>query len=266
MRVIADHARATAFLIADGVQPSNEGRGYVLRRIMRRAIRHGSLLGLDEPFLHEVGGPGHRAMGGAYPELRENRAFIARGVPARGGALRRHARPRPEADRRGVAEVGRPGASASPATAFLFLYDTYGFPVDLTEEIIAASAASTSTDARYEALDDEQRAARRGRLGSAEGGETVYYRGCWRAGPHRVPRLRGRGHEGGRHRSRILEAPAPRCPRRAGDEVEVVLDRTPFYGESGGQIGDTGTSRAGGGKAEVRRHAATGAAGLIVHR
>ena len=232
-RVIDDHARAVSFLIADGVTPSNEGRGYVLRRLLRRAARHGRLIGLHEPFLHQVAGTVVAVMGKAYPELRKEEARIREDI-------------RIEEER--FAETLETGlvlleeaASAlkkkkekilSGDIAFR-LYDTYGFPLDLTEDILRGEGM-TVDQSGFEKLMGEQRS--RGR----EARETVSMEAkiqldrpvCFVGydrldGESTVLAIYGSGHG----KQEAVE----------GDEIDLLTAETPFYGESGGQVGDRGT-------------------------
>ncbi len=274
MRVIADHARAAAFLVSDQVLPSNEWRGYVLRRIMRRAMRHGRLLGLMEPFLWEVTGTVAELMGEVYPELVEQRPRVAEIVRLeeerfaetldRGLELiEQH----DEMQRRRASPVQSPLVLSGH---LLFkLYDTYGFPRDLAEEIFQERGwqVTDETNAAYEAEMEAQR--ERARAGAAFGagadeeGQKVY-----QALAGELPKVEFVGYEALATPARILAMVAGGRRRReavAGDEVEVILDRTPCYAESGGQIGDTGqvTGRQGQGQIVDTRF---GVPGLIVHR
>ena len=263
MRVIADHARATAFLISDGVQPSNEGRGYVLRRIMRRAIRHGSRLGLDEPFLHQVVKVVVREMSAAYPELEENEAFVLEATRHEEESFRRTLS-------RGLKlideEMARAGAKKVLSGDVVFLlHDTHGFPWDLTEIIARERGFAVDLD-RYNALMDVQKN-RASFGGSGEKavadlwpaiqsrlGETVFlgYEGEGHEGEGTVVALVKDGHE-------VLEL-------RAGETGQLLTDRTPFYGEAGGQVGDTGSIVGHGGKAEAQvRDTKKPTAGLTSH-
>ena len=190
--------RAAAFLIADGVLPSNEGRGYVLRRIMRRAIRHGSQLGLDEPFLPRGRGPRHRADGRRLSRAAREPHLHPRGRAARGGELPPHARPRPQADRRGDRPAAsRPASKVLSGDAVFLLHGTYGFPWDLTEIIAQASAASTSTwRASRRSMKKE---ARQGRVRAARATRpwaTVYHELLERLGATQFLGYDGEGHEG----------------------------------------------------------------------
>ncbi|HEV8674890.1 MAG TPA: alanine--tRNA ligase [Methylomirabilota bacterium] len=274
MRVIADHARAAAFLISDHVLPSNEWRGYVLRRIMRRAMRHGRLLGLMEPFLWQVTGTVTDLMGGVYPELVAERSRVAE-------IVRLEEERFTETLDRGLEliaeydQVQRRSASTvqSPPVLsgnFLFkLYDTYGFPRDLAEEIFKERGwqVTDETNAAYEAeMKAQQGRARAGAtFGGApdEEGQKVY-----QALAGELPRVEFLGYEALAAPARILAIVRDGRRRReavAGDEVEVILDRTPCYAESGGQIGDTGQLTGRQGQGAILDTYLRGP-GLIVHR
>jgi alanyl-tRNA synthetase len=266
LRVVADHARAVSFLIGDGVLPSNEGRGYVLRRILRRAARHGVLLGLEEPFLHAVCDSVIDEMGGAYPELVERRAYITDRV--------RHEEERfletlskglsllEEEIRTVKHKVGRAGAVLPGEVAFR-LYDTFGFPLDLTEDILRSHGLRVDQEGFDAAMDRQRERARAAWKGSGDVAvsqvyakivldEPVVFRGYETL--HLEARIRA-----------ILRAGAPIDRAALGDEVEVVTDQTPFYAESGGQVGDQGEIRTRGGRIKVT-DTQRPVAGLIVHR
>ena len=230
LRVIADHIRACTFLIVDGVLPANEGRGYVLRRIIRRAIRHGYKLGIHEPFFYKLVGPLTKEMGAAYPELVRGRAHAERVLQqeeerfaetlASGMALLEEA----------IEELR--GDVIDGAIVFK-LYDTYGFPADLTADI-ARERGLTVDEAGFEALMEAQRA--RARAASKFGAElksdtTVMARTLF----HGYERLESDGQV-----IAVLRDGVPVDVLSAGDAGEVVLDRTPFYAEAGGQVGDAG--------------------------
>ena len=242
-KVIADHLRASAFLIADGVMPANEGRGYVLRRIMRRGMRHAQLLGAAEPLLWRMVPVLVAEMGKAFPELVRAESADHRDAAARGDQLPPHARSRPASAGGGDRDGCRRGAPLPGEVAFK-LYDTYGFPLDLTQDALRAQGRSVDTDG----FDAAMAAPARGGAGGLEG----LGRDRGRADLVRAPRAararpsswatttdRGRGPDrrpGASTASRSTSA----VP---GQEVAVVVNQTPFYGESGGQIGDTGTIR-----------------------
>lgn len=261
LRVIADHARATAFLVSDGVMPANEGRGYVLRRIMRRAIRHGKRLGIDRPFFDVVCQRVVELMGEAYPELRENAAFLREVVRNEEEGFRRTLT-------RGLALLDEEFAALSSThdrvlrgeTVFR-LYDTFGFPVDLTR-VIANERGFGIDEAGFEREMSAQRERSSfGGSGEAAVGE-VYRRIASEVAPTTFlgyGALSGEGRilrlvQEGRDVSRVV-APA---------RVEVVVDRTPFYGESGGQLGDKGTLTASTARGTVQ-DAQRPVQGIIVH-
>ena len=229
LNVIADHIRAVSFLIAEGVLPSNEGRGYVLRRIMRRAIRHGYKLGLNEPFFHKLVAPLAGVMGGAYPELAARRADIER-------AIRQEEEAFALTLDRGMKLLDDAIAQARDKTiageAVFKLYDTYGFPVDLTADIARERGLSID-EAGYQ----REMAAQRDRARAAssfKAGEGLKYEGadtCFV------------GYERLSAESRVLALFRDGQPVQAlaaGDSGVVVLSETPFYAESGGQVGDQG--------------------------
>jgi alanyl-tRNA synthetase len=276
MRVIADHARATTFLIADGVMPSNEWRGYVLRRIMRRAMRHGRLIGLMEPFLWQVTGAVTDLMGGAYPELTEQQARVAELTRLE---EERFAETLDRGLERIEAEAGQsaawPAADAGrrrvPGRVLFTLYDTYGFPVDLAQEVLQERgfALTPETEAEYETEMEAQRERARASAtfgaGGAAGDESA---ASYQTLLGDIPKGEFLGYEAMTAPARILAMVAGGRRRReavAGDEIEVILDRTPFYAESGGQIGDTGaiTGRQGRGAVVDTQYRG---AGLIAHR
>jgi alanyl-tRNA synthetase len=269
MRVIADHARAATFLITDGVMPSNEWRGYVLRRIMRRAMRHGRMLGMSEPFLWDVTGRVVSVMGEAYPEIREAQARVAE-------AVRQEEERFAETLDLGMAkireylEAHRGDAARTVDGRFLFtLYDTHGFPSDLAQEVFV-DAGWTVTPETQQAFDAEMEAQReRARAGASFGGDSgdpsvaIYQR---LSGELARPTFLGYG---------ALTAPARilamvadgqrRREARQGETVEVILDRTPAYAESGGQQGDTGTVVGREGQGRIQDTYYRGSQ-LIVHR
>jgi alanyl-tRNA synthetase len=156
MRVIADHARAAAFLVSDGVQPSNEGRGYVLRRIMRRAIRHGSKLGLNDLFLHQAVDQVIALMGAAYPELNENRSFVLEATRHEEDSFRRTLDRGLKMIDEEIGTLKKGGGKVLPGQAVFFLHSTHGFPWDLTQ-IIARERGFDIDQPGYEKLMEEER-------------------------------------------------------------------------------------------------------------
>jgi alanyl-tRNA synthetase len=251
MRVIADHARATAFLVSDGVQPSNEGRGYVLRRIMRRAIRHGSRLGLDQPFFHEVVKTVVQHMHPAYPELEENEAFVLEATRHEEESFRRTlARGLKLIDEEIAQATGQRKKVLSGDVVFL-LHDTHGFPWDLTQ-IIARERGFDVDLERYEQLMDAQRQ-RAGFGGSGEKAVAdLWPRLQARLGETVFLGYEGEGHEGEGTVMALVKDGREVPELRAGEKGGLLADRTPFYGEAGGQVGDTGEVVGHGGKAEAQ--------------
>ena len=245
LRVIADHARAAAFLIADGVFPDKAGRSYVLRRIMRRAIRHGTEIGLDRPFFHEVCAEVVARFGDFYGELRERAATIAEVTAAEEVSFRRTLdrglkRLRTAMDGH---DRARDAAAFSPEVA-ADLYDTYGFPLDLTAVIVAEHGLSLDEAAAEAALRRRQSSGE----ATAELGQEQAIAGVYFAlhGELGDSEFLGYDLTSASATVRALVVDGVSVPSaEAGSEVEVVLDRTPFYGESGGQIGDAGWLRAG---------------------
>ncbi len=242
LRVIADHIRACSFLIVDGVLPSNEGRGYVLRRIIRRAIRHGYQLGIRDPFFHELVAPLERAMGSAYPGLGKGREHVER-------VLEQEERRFAETLATGMGLLEEAIHNARGKTiageAVFKLYDTFGFPVDLTADI-ARERGLAIDQPGFEAAMEAQR--ERARAASKFGVEL-------REGVSVEGRTDFSGYDGVIDQGRVVElinAGAKVERLHAGEEGQVVLDRTPFYAEAGGQVGDQGTLTAPGVRFEVQ--------------
>ncbi len=261
LRVIADHARATAFLVGDGVLPSNEGRGYVLRRIMRRAIRYGTRLGLERPFLKDVCAAVVDAMGEAYPELREGRAFILEVALREEEGFRRTLDKGLDLIDAAIREAEAAGSKLLAGEVVFKLYDTFGFPKDLTE-IVAAERGFDVDQAGYEAALARQQA-----RGEFKGSGEKAVSEIWTALRAELGDSRFTGYEGTSGQGKLL-AIVRGCQRaeraRAGETVELVFDETPFYGESGGQVGDTGAVAGPHGRAEVT-DSQKPAGGLVVH-
>jgi alanyl-tRNA synthetase len=253
LRVMADHARATAFLVADGVMPSNEGRGYVLRRVMRRAIRFGVKVGLDRPFFHELTARVVTDFGEAHPELEERRSFVHEVVAAEEERFRRTLDRGMKLLSAHLDDAGRGGTL--PGEVAFTLSDTFGFPLDLTE-LIAAEAGVGVDGAGFETSLAAQKA--KGRAAWKGSGE-VAVSGRWRelAERHGATAFTGYATTQGAGEVVALfsrdEAGLTEVERlQAGQRGVVVLDRTPFYGESGGQVGDAGTLAGDGAAATVR--------------
>ncbi|MBI5576620.1 MAG: alanine--tRNA ligase [Deltaproteobacteria bacterium] len=264
MRVIADHARATAFLIADGILPSNEGRGYVLRRIMRRALRHGKKLGFDGPFLHRVAASVVKEFSQAYPELGKSASFIdtvslneeKRFLETLDAGLRMVEEE--------FARIGKAGRAVFAGSVAFKLYDTYGFPADLTADLCRERGVTLDTEG-FETEMEKQRAQSRT---SWKGGEAA-------ASDAAASYLAGTGNRVEFVGYERLEAAAKvtalfRGGERvakamAGEEIDLVTDVTPFYGESGGQAGDVGIGAGRGFRLQVTSTRKP-AADIVVHR
>jgi alanyl-tRNA synthetase len=239
MRVIADHARATSFLLSDGVLPSNEGRGYVLRRVIRRAARHGRMLGLSEPFLYKVLGVVVDEMGQAYPELVSSRQFAARVTLDEEERFAYTLENGMQVLTKLSGEARARERSRISGEEVFKLYDTYGFPLDLAQEIVRDQGLALDLEGFERAMDRQREQARAAWKGSgAEGIKPVY--------PTLVARFGGTrflGYTSLEAQGRvvaILQDDRLVEGAEEGAEVEIVLDQTPFYGESGGQVGDTG--------------------------
>jgi len=247
-RVIADHLRTSAFLIADGVTPSNEGRGYVLRRIMRRAMRHAHLLGAADPLMHRLVPTLVGEMSGAYPELKRAQATIVetlrqeeerfRTTLGRGMGLLDEAT-------EGLAA----GAVLSGDVAFK-LYDTYGFPLDLTQDAVRARGLTVDTDGFDAAMEKQREMARANWSGSGQQASAT----AWFPIRERVGATSFTGYDAvdatGALVALLVDG-AEAASAAAGQTVQAVFDVTPFYAESGGQAGDTGVVEWDGGSATV---------------
>ncbi len=275
LRVIADHGRTAAFLIADGVTPSNEWRGYVLRRIMRRAMRHGRILGLTEPFLWKTVAWVGESMGAAYPDVVSARARIEDAVRSEEERFAETLDAGMRLIEEHAAVRGRKGSPAvmTPLVldgSFLFkLYDTHGFPKDLAEEIFQEKGwrVTDETQVAYDAEMAAQRDRARAGASFAAGDESEATAVYQRLGSE-LPAVQFVGYETLTTPARILAMVRGTQRVReaaAGDEVEVILDRTPAYAESGGQVGDTGTLAGRQGRGEILDTYYRGPK-LIVHR
>jgi len=247
-RVIADHLRASAFLIADGVLPSNEGRGYVLRRIMRRAMRHAELLGAKEPLMWKLVPTLTREMGQAYPELVRAEALITETLKLEETRFRRTLE-------RGLAILDeksaglKRGAMFDGETAFT-LYDTYGFPLDLTQDALRARGISVDVASFTDAMERQREKARASWAGSGEAAqETV-----WLALREKIGATEFLGYETESAEgvvAALVKDGKEVSELKKGENGAVVMNQTPFYGESGGQVGDTGEMRREGVKLSV---------------
>jgi alanyl-tRNA synthetase len=246
-RVIADHLRSTSFLIADGVLPSNEGRGYVLRRIMRRAMRHAHMIGAREPLMHRLVPALIQQMGDAYPELNRARALIVETLKLEETRFK-------QTLERGLRlledEVGHLGEGQPLAGDVAFkLYDTYGFPLDLTQDVLRGQGRAVDEAGFKAAMDEQRRKARESWAGSGEvGTEKLWYEIKDELGATEFFGYDTEVAEG--KVTAIVKGDDRVEAANIGDQVMVVVNQTPFYGESGGQVGDAGVIFSAGG-AEV---------------
>ncbi|KIX11640.1 alanine--tRNA ligase [Dethiosulfatarculus sandiegensis] len=250
LRVIADHARACTFLISDGILPKNEGRGYVLRRILRRAARHGRKLGLKEVFLHQVAQEVIDQMKGAYPSLVDSRAFIDKVITKEeerfGETLDTGLKILYDA----TGEAKAKGETVLSGDTAFKLYDTYGFPLDLTMTIVEEEGLSVDEPGFDRAMETQRSRSRAAWKGSGE-----------EAMPPALEELSSQGFATEFKGYETLEAKGKAVlilvdgnrvdQIGTGQEAEVVTDRTPFYADAGGQLGDTGQMTGSQGKAEV---------------
>ena len=247
-RVIADHLRSTSFLIADGVMPSNDGRGYVLRRIMRRAMRHAHLLGAKDPVMHKLVPALVSQMGAAYPELTQAQAMIQETL------LQEETRFKQTLDR-GLKllddELSKlDDGAALPGDAAFKLYDTYGFPLDLTQDALREKGRIVDTAGFESAMAEQKAKARAAWAGSGEAADaTIWYDV---ADQHGTTDFLGYDTETAEGQIQALVAGSDQISTaKVADHVQIVLNQTPFYAESGGQIGDTGVIKTETGVAKV---------------
>lgn len=238
MRVIADHARAIAFLISDGVFPSNEGRGYVLRRILRRAVRHSKFLGIDDPFLHKVLPFVNNVMGDTYPELLEKADFTSEVV--RNEEVRFL-----ETIDRGLElleeEVGKLDSNKNTLAGDVVfkLYDTYGFPVDLTQDLTKDRSINIDLEGFEKEMERQKQQSRKAWKGSGDDGQIEVYNEFLSSGL--TTEFVGYDTlESDASIRSIIKEGVTVDSATDGEEIEIIVDSTPFYGESGGQIGDVG--------------------------
>ena len=237
-RVIADHLRSTSFLLADGVLPSNEGRGYVLRRIMRRAMRHAHLLGAKEPLMHRLVPALVAEMGQAYPELGRAQPLIEETLQREEVQFRRTLTNGLKLLDEATQGLGE-GDSLPGDTAFK-LYDTYGFPYDLTEDALRTRGIGMDKAGYDAAMAEQKAAARAAWKGSGQAADSeVWFDIAEREGATEFTGYSSTSGEG--QVVALVKDGKEVASAGAGDEIVVITNQTPFYGESGGQSGDTGT-------------------------
>jgi alanyl-tRNA synthetase len=260
-RVIADHLRSSAFLIADGVLPSNEGRGYVLRRIMRRAMRHAQLLGARDPLMFQLLPTLVREMGQAYPELVRAEALISETLKLEETRFRKTLE-------RGLGLLSDATSTLSKGdmldgeTAFK-LYDTYGFPLDLTQDALRAREINVDLSGFTDAMERQKAEARKSWAGSGEAQtETIWFELKEKFGATEFLGYDTEEAEGAIQA--IVKDGKSADSASEGETVQIVVNQTPFYGESGGQMGDAGVIVAGSAKVEISDVQKKGE-GLFVH-
>lgn len=247
LRVIADHLRATSFLLADGVMPSNEGRGYVLRRIMRRAMRHAHLLGARDPMIYKLVPTLVSKMGDAYPELKRAESLIVETLKIEETRFKRMLESGLKLLDEEVASV-KPGQKFSGEAAFK-LYDTYGFPLDLTQDALRSKSIEVDTQAFEKSMEAQRAKARAAWSGSGDSKmDKIWFEVLDKVGPSEFLGYEVESTEGQVKAlvrdGKIIES------AKAGEDVRIVVNQTPFYGESGGQVGDIGVIKSASG-AEV---------------
>jgi alanyl-tRNA synthetase len=259
-RVIADHLRSTSFLIADGVMPSNEGRGYVLRRIMRRAMRHAHLLGAQEPVMHRLVPALVRQMGAAYPELVQAQALIEETQKLEETRFR-------QTLDRGLGllddELAKLGdGQPLPGAAAFRLYDTYGFPLDLTQDALRENGRTVDVAGFDRAMQEQRAKARAAWAGSGETRDAAIWFDL--AEKHGATEFLGYDTEAAEGQIVALVAGgAETGSAGTGAKVQIVVNQTPFYAESGGQVGDAGYVRTDTGMATVTDTKKS--AGVFIH-
>jgi alanyl-tRNA synthetase len=259
-RVIADHLRSTSFLIADGVMPSNDGRGYVLRRIMRRAMRHAHLLGAKDPLMYQLVPALVRQMGSAYPELGQAQTLITETLHQEETRFK-------QTLERGLKlledEVsGLDSGADLPGTAAFKLYDTFGFPLDLTQDALREQGRGVDTAGFDAAMAEQKAKARAAWSGSGEAADATVWFDV--ADKHGTTDFLGYELETaeGQIAAIVLDGAVSKSAK-IGDSVQIALNQTPFYAESGGQVGDSGTIRTETGKIEITDTRKT--AGVFAH-
>lgn len=240
MKVVADHSRAITFLVGDGVLPSNEGRGYVLRRILRRAMRYGRSLGLTRPFLCDTARTVFQVMASAYPELSESKAYIENIIQVEEerflGTLESGMKVLDDA----LSDLRRAGERQIPGELIFKMYDTYGFPVDIIQDVVRDEGLSLDMDGFDDAMAQQRRRSRSAWKGSGDVDTAEAYKRLAAEGVQ----TDFVGYDTLSTEATVLSLvkvgqPVDRVEE--GETVELVVDKTPFYGEAGGQVGDQGT-------------------------
>ncbi|HEV3503778.1 MAG TPA: alanine--tRNA ligase, partial [Actinomycetes bacterium] len=265
LRIVTEHGRTAGFLIADGVLPSNEGRGYILRRLLRRSVRHLRLLGVEDPALDRIGLKVVDTLGGAWPELVAQRSLIEQVVASEEESFSRTLRQGSNLLDSAIRRTREQGAATLAGETAFQLHDTYGFPYELTLEAAAEAGLDVDADRFRQLMDDQRRRAKEARREldadlrrlesyrdlSSRHGRTSFVGYETTTAEGRILGLLREGEE--------LDAAAE------GDQVELILDRTPFYAEGGGQVGDTGLVRTADGAVLQVTDTRPGLEGFFVH-
>jgi alanyl-tRNA synthetase len=240
MRVVAEHSRGVAFLIADGVIPSNEGPGYVLRRVLRRAALFGRRLGLDKPFLAETAKATIEQMGHIYPELVQRQDFILKVIEVEEARFEETLSTGLELLDGVMEKATIEGKNKIPGKEAFKLYDTFGFPVELTNEVAAGRGFSVDLDGFEKEMEKQRERAREAQIIRPSGIPSAEAFGMLSINLQKIPFV---GYQNLQHKSNIVSLLVDNKPTETveeGQEASLILDTTPFYGEMGGQVGDTG--------------------------
>lgn len=241
LRVIADHIRSAAFVLAEGLNPSNEGRGYVLRRIVRRAARHGYMLGIREPFLHALLDSVYEIMSGPYPEILDNREMSRKVLRFEEECFAHTLSSGMDILMSIIKEVTASGGGTIPGSELFKLYDTYGFPLDLAQDIAGDHNLCVDEKGFLHEMELQKSRARASWTGAEEEVTGIYRDILQRFGPTDFLGYDSVKSEG--VITSIIKDGRLIEEAKEGEQAEIILDRTPFYGESGGQVGDTGIMR-----------------------
>jgi alanyl-tRNA synthetase len=239
-RVIADHARACTFLISDGVLPSNEGRGYVLRRILRRAVRFGKVLEINKPFLYNMVPVVVELMSGAYPELKEKQAYVQQVIKLEEERFHVTLHDGMRMVGEIIARIKAEGGKQISGKEAFALYDTYGFPLDLTEDTAEEHGLTVDKHGFQQAMEEQRQRARAARH---ETGMVTQLQELYAKLGHKLGQTRFLGYQVERATANVtalLVDGVQTNQAEEGDEVQIMLNESPFYGESGGQVGDAG--------------------------
>ncbi|MBI4843718.1 MAG: alanine--tRNA ligase [Nitrospirae bacterium] len=264
LRVIADHIRSAAFVLSEGLVPSNEGRGYVLRRIIRRAARHGLMLGIREPFLHDVLNSVYEMMSGAYPELVLNTKMSRKVLKFEEERFARTLSSGTEMLDKVMAEVKSSQKDTIPGSEIFKLYDTFGFPLDLARDIAEDNGLKIDEEGFNEEMSVQKTKARASWVGAEDEVSGVYKEIQAHYGLTEFVGYDKHSSEDS-HVIALIKDGKLIESAEVNEEVEVILDKTPFYGESGGQVGDTGWITSEDGSLHVEVIETKKIHGLIVH-